>query len=142
MTSRDYLRQAYVIHQKIKALERHRADLRAGMYGIRSPSDMNPDVVQSSMSGDKYEKFIALIDDTDGKILKEIRRLRRKQYEIGCMISKVESVSGVILYRRHVMFETWEEIADGMGYSARHITRMYGQALKDFDAIYVLECPR
>lgn len=37
-----------------------------------------------------------------------------------------------VLIRRYLIGQHWAKIADEMGYSYRHITRIHGQALKNF----------
>ena len=37
-----------------------------------------------------------------------------------------------VLIRRYLIGQHWAKIADEMGYSYRHITRLHGQALKNF----------
>ena len=137
MTGREYLRQAFTIHQKILALERHRHQIRADMYGIRSPSDMNPDVVQSSITGDKLEKYMALIDEDERTIADELLKLHKKQDEIACMIDKVKNGRYYhVLYLRYVLCNTWKDISKVTGYAEHYLFKLHGKALRAFDEVY------
>lgn len=137
MTGKEYLRQAFLIHQKILALERHRQDLRADMYGVRSPSNMSPDIVQSSITGDKLEKYIALIDEDERRIADELIRLHDKQNEIAYMLEKLDNGRYYhVLYQRYILCNGWKRIAENMQYEIHYLFRLHGKALKAFEEIF------
>lgn len=137
MSAKEYLRQAFTIHQRILALERHRQQLRADMYGVRSPSDMSPDVVQSSITGDKLEKYIAMIDEDERNITDELIALHGKQDEIADMIAKVTNGRYYhVLYLRYVLCNSWKQIAKTTGYAEHYLFKMHGKALRAFGEVY------
>ena len=137
MTGKDYLRQAFEIHQKILTLERHRQQIRADMYGVKSPSNMSPDIVQSSITGDKLERYMAMIDEDERRIADELLKLRDKQQQIARMIDKVEkSQYKTILYQRYVICDSWKRIAETSHYNFQYLFNLHGRALKAFEEVY------
>ena len=137
MTAKEYLQQAYLISRQIKRLQARRIQLREDMFSLRSPSDINPDKVQTSLSGDNMIRLIAKVDQIDRAIEKECTRLMEKQTRIE---KEVESVpyeqQRDVLYRRYILFQRWEQIAVSMNVSLRHVYRIHGEALQTFSHMH------
>ena len=77
------------------------------------------------------------------ELIKE-RYLRIKTYQaIVRQIKRMKSRNeSDVLFYRYIKGLDWWEIAEKMGYSQRHITRIHGKALVHFELSKdVLECP-
>ena len=137
MTAKEYLRQIYIIDQKIGRLNRRREALRSDLFSVGSPAgQMNADRVQTSLSGDKMVKLIAQVDTLERDIVAEVKRLRRKQRQIARQIEAVEDDRyRTILHDRYVLCRKWEDIADTMGVDVRWVYRLHGMALQEFEKI-------
>ena len=140
--ARDYLQQAFFIHRRILTLERERQQIRADIYGVRSPSNMSADRVQSSITGDKLERLIAKVDEREREIVDELVRLETAKQTIRAQIGKVTGANDwetqmfrTILYHRHILFETWTEIFSFLHLERSRTFELYGQALKAFEEI-------
>lgn len=66
--------------------------------------------------------------ETD-KLLDEYNIVRRRAERFISSIS--DAAQREVLSRRYLMGQQWEEIADSMDYSVRHITRLHGLALQN-----------
>ena len=63
------------------------------------------------------------------RLFREFTAARKRTEEL---ISSVpDSVQREVLTRRYIIGQRWEEIAESMNYSVRHITRLHGIALKN-----------
>ena len=133
MTAKEYLRQIYIINNKIRRLEQERESIRADLFSVRSTTNYNADKVQTSASGDQMLRLIAKADKLERDIVSEIDRLVCLKASI---TREIEAVSDEtcrdLLFRRYVLLQSWEMIAVGMGYTIRHIYRMHGRALQLF----------
>ncbi len=137
MTTKEYLQQIYQAQQKIKRLERGREQLRANLYSIGSPSgDLSPDKVQSSITGDKMLKLIARVDALEKDIVIEIARLTGLIKKISAEIERIPNNRyRNLLHDRYILTWKWERIAVDMDVDIRHVYRLHGKALQEFEKI-------
>ena len=63
------------------------------------------------------------------RLLDEYNVVRRRAERLISSIS--DAAQREVLSRRYLMGQQWEEIADSMDYSVRHITRLHGLALQN-----------
>ena len=62
------------------------------------------------------------------RLFREFTAARKRTEEL---ISSVpDPVQREVLTRRYIIGQRWEEIAESMGYSRQHVTRLHGYALK------------
>ena len=143
MTAKCYLQQIWIINQKIKRLMMYREQLRQDMYSLHSPST-DGDRVQTSSTGDGMLRMIAKVDEAERDIVAETNRLLRKREAIIGQIDKLSELDikpenaekyKTLLFERHVMFWSWEEISKAMGYSERQIHRLKYEAWDAFSLV-------
>ena len=144
MTTKEYLRQIYILRNKIQRLKRRRDDMHDDLYSLGSPSGkMDVDKVQTSMSGDTMLRLIAKVDKMDRQIIREIEQLEAKKQRI---MRQVESMPDEqyrsVLYHRYVLCWKWSAIAEDMMLDERWIYRIHGQALKAFEKQFKLTSER
>lgn len=138
MKPKDYLQQIYITEKKIRRLQAYREQVRADLYSVRSPADMNVDRVQTSLSGDTMLKLIAKVDRIERRLEKEVKNLTFKRDRIVRQIERMPDITEQeILYKRHVECKPWHTIALEMSISERHIYRLYGKALNSFGSLYL-----
>lgn len=137
MTTKEYLQQIYKAEQKIKRLERGRQQLRANLYSIGSPSgQMSPDTVTSSIAGDRMERLIARVEEIEKDIVEEIGRLTELIRHISAQIERVPvNRYRNLLHERYILCRKWERIAVDMDVDIRHVYRLHGKALQEFEKI-------
>ncbi len=86
---------------------------------------------------DKVGKNAAKIADLEIRIDKEIDRLvDLKEQIMGIAALLKDNTSRAVIERRYILHETWEQIADKLGYTSRHITRLHNAAISDLEEIY------
>ena len=147
MTAKQYLQQSFRLNAKIDAdlLEVER--LRALATSVSSP-DLSQDRVQTGTVSDRIGNTVAKIIDLEREINAEIDRFVDLKREIRERIDKVASEDfRIILQKRYLNFQKWEQIAVDLNYTYRHVTRLHGEAIQAFHSLFpdefddVLECP-
>ena len=95
------------------------------------------DKVQTSNNSDSISDTVSKIMELEEKINTDIDELVELKSVARENIERMENdVEKVILYKRYFNNESFENIAVECGYSWRHIHRLHGEALKNFDKIY------
>ena len=143
MTAKEYLSKIQTYRQlmqtyadRIEELYHEASGLKAIVY--------DKDRVQVSPE-QKLEKIIAQIDV---EAQKYVRASTRYGTELRKRIEQIQRMGNnqhiKILTLRYIDGLRWEEIACKTHYSFRHVTRLHGQALAAFTALYqdVLQCPK
>ncbi|MGF3075725.1 DUF1492 domain-containing protein [Facklamia sp. P12945] len=135
MRAKDYLSQLFWIDDEIKALSMERETIFNLTLRRASITDMK---VQSSRGGRPDDVF-AQLSDYAIKIADKSDELTALKIKISELIDKVENKTSQTLLRyRYTIGYDWENVAKLMDYEVRHIYRLHGQALKDFQD--VMEC--
>lgn len=130
MTAKEYLRQAYIIDRKIKLDTEKLTEMRAVLYGrgVSCESDGSKHV----RSGNGFENALLRVMEQEEHLDAEIDQLTAKRLEIEKAIAAIPNeVQREVLTRRYLLYQKWEEIAEAMNYSERHIRRLHGYALKN-----------
>lgn len=137
MNTKEYLQQIRKADGKIKRMERSRQQLRANLYSIGSVTgEMSPDKVQSSSTEDAMLKLIAKVDELEREMIWTIDRQKRLIRKISMEIEQVpDERYKTILQCRYIMFWKWERIAVDMDLDIRHVYRLHGAALLEFEKI-------
>ena len=87
--------------------------------------------------------YAAQLDSLERKLLRE-----KNQLFIGYtkILDRINSLSSEnerdVLFYRYIKGLAWWEIAEKMGYSERHITRIHGEALAHFQMPKKERCPK
>ncbi len=135
MTAKEYLRQAYIIERRIKLDTERLSEMRSALYGrgLSCESDGSKHVCR----GNGFESALLRVMEQEERLDAEIDQLTAKRAEIEKAITAVPNeVQREVLTRRYLLYQKWEEIAEAMNYSRRHVIRLHGIALKD-----VPKCP-
>jgi len=144
MNAKNYLKQAFFLDQRINDSLQELERLRARAFSIGA-TPMSRDKMQSGKISDIVGDSVSAIVDLDAEINRKIDKYADKKREIEALIDRVfDEILKIILQKRYIHFKEWEQIAVDLGYTYRHTTRLHGEALQAFEAvyeIYVLECP-
>ena len=136
---KEYLR-GYRRHvRKLSRIEAELEELRTMKMAISVNNDGMPHGSgQSDMSG-----YAAELDQLERNLIRE-RDQRFKGYrEISGQIAKMKSENERdVLFYRYIKGLAWWEIAEKMGYSERHITRIHGEALAHIQMPEKERCPK
>ncbi len=130
MTSKEYLRQAYRLDQKINSDIEEVARLREMAGSISSP--VLGEKVQTSRSGDApfvrvVEKILAL----EEKINREINTLVDLKSQMRDVIAAVSDTDErMVLRYRYIHNLTWEQIGDELNADRTTVYRWHNMALR------------
>ena len=127
MTAKEYLSQAYRLDQRIDAKIAQVAslnDLATKCTATLTGMPRNPNRGSSTMAD-----AVCKIIDLQQEINEDIDRLVDLKREIVAVIKAVENTEyQILLEKRYLSFQTWEQIAVDMGYSIQHIYRIREKA--------------
>ena len=135
METRDYLNQINRYDRMIQNKFLEIAQFRALTRSISSVACKER--VQSSSEFDKIGNSIAKLNAMEESLADMIDEYIRKKDVIVSQIDGIENEEHYsLLFSRYVEKKTFEKIAYEMNYSFRHITRLHGRALKEFEKKY------
>lgn len=148
MTTKEYLSQAYrlddEINTKLESLERLKSI-------AEKMTSVNSGMPHGSSDPHSKEDVLIKIADMDAEITADIDRLVDLKREITRKINSVDDqTQRIVLYKRYINHERWEQIACDTNYDMRQVTRIHGRALQSVgkkmeeidNAIQsVLKCP-
>lgn len=134
MTTKQWLKQARGIDREINALMEARQQELSRLLSVTAKLSSDP--VSGSKDPHKFDRIAELdelinrkIDDlvsVKAEIINGIYRLRDGRYR-------------TILLEYYVNMKTFAQIAEDMGKSERHITRLHGHALIALGGVYAKE---
>ena len=136
MTIKGYLQQAQLIDEEINGKLEQVAELRDMATNVTS---MMTDMPRSaSHNVHKLEDTITKLMDLEMEVDADIDRLVDLKKEIMVAINKMPSQEQrVLLTKRYMQNEPWENIAVEMGYSLRSVYRLHGEALQNAEKLKV-----
>lgn len=143
MTVKEYLKQAMYLDALINSKVRQAEHLRSLTTKVTTTySDQG---VSSEHDNKRLEKTIAKIIDLEREINDDIDTLIDLKIEITAIISQVTDIKQrLILEKRYLDFESWEQISCDLKYDIRHIRRLHNESIKKISekmSENVLECP-
>ena len=90
----------------------------------------------SDHAPDRLADAVAKIVDLKAEINRDIDRLVDKKRDIAAKLGKLtDRRYYAVLFRRYLLFETFEKISCEMNYSWRHVCSLHGQALEAFQKV-------
>ncbi len=136
---KKYLREYRGHVRRIKRIEEELAELQAMKMSISINIDGMPHGSgQSDMSG-----YAAQLDSLERNLIGERDQRFAGYTEISSRIMELSSENERdVLFYRYIKGFAWWEIAEKMGYSERHITRIHGEALAHFQMPKKERCPK
>ena len=135
MGSKEFLNKIRCIDMMINCKLEQVAELRSML--LPGAIRYDKDKVQTSNNADSISDTVSKIMELEEKINTDIDELVELKSVARENIERMENdVEKVILYKRYFNNESFENIAVECGYSWRHIHRLHGEALKNFDKIY------
>lgn len=138
MTAKEYLQQLHKASVIIDQRVQEKTDLRARLSGIGSV-DYSKERVQTGFPGGaRYEREIIRIIDLENEIdclLDEYVELKHK------IIGQLHDLNNAdqikILYKRYVLYEKFEQIADDLNFSVRNVYKVHDRGLQEFQEIHL-----
>ena len=129
MDVKEYLSQAYRIDQRINSKLEQVMSLRA-LLG-KATGTLTGAPKAATPNPHSMEDTICKMVDMEHEINADIDTLVDLKTEIMTCIKRVENPEyQTLLELRYLCFKPWEEIADQLGYTQRHMLRMHDLALE------------
>lgn len=129
MTVKEYLSQAMLLDRRIKN-KKKRLDVIRSQVSCTSPR-FTDEPKRQGVSTSSVERISMSIIELEECIEGEIIELTRLQKEISLAISAVNNPTyESILEMRYLLYYSWDQIIQDMGYSRRHVFKLHGEALK------------
>lgn len=134
MTKKQYLRQGYKIRQEIKIQRDILIELENNLDNVKS-FDYSKEKLQGGMIQDDtvmIEKINRILEVQE--IIKEKEaELKRLQANLYLEINRLTNTNEkILLQARYILNETWEQIAERVGYSVAQTHRIHKSALENF----------
>lgn len=134
MTKKQYLRQGYKIRQELKIQRDILIELENNLDNVKS-FDYSKDKLQGGPIQDDtvmIEKINRILEVQE--IIKEKEaELKRLQANLYLEINRLSNTNEkILLQARYVLNETWEQIAERLGYSVTQTHRIHRSALENF----------
>lgn len=130
---RSFLEQAYRIDQRINCKIEQVSALRS--LAAKATSTITDMPGSPNRNVHRMEDIVLKIVDLEAEINADIDELVDLKAEIMKLIKKVESIDGrLVLEKRYLCFEKWEQIAVEMGFSTRQVYRVHDKALEEMAA--------
>lgn len=138
MTTHEYLSQVTGIENSIKGKAEEVRRLRDIAYSI-SGLELNPDKVQTSVTGSKIENAVTKLVDYERELNDKLLTLVELDRTIKEQIDSIDDGKGKyrdILYGIYVCDRSKSRQAREMGLSFRTVLRIYEKAMKSFERKY------
>ncbi len=143
MTVKEYLKQAMYLDALINSKVCQSEHLRN--LATKVTTTYSDQGVSSEHDNKRLEKTIAKIIDLEREINDDIDTLIDLKIEITAIISQVTDMKQrLILEKRYLDFENWEQISCDLNYNIRHVRRLHNEGIKKISEKMsgnVLECP-
>lgn len=135
MTAKQYLQEYRRCKVRIRKLREQIREINDLMDGLNSPQ-VDGDRVQSSHNpdtiGDNIAKKSDLVEALELEIFVAIGVMKK----IEGTIDQIYNVDyQMVLQKRYIGLETWEDIAEEMHYSARWVLMLHGRALQEVEKL-------
>ena len=134
MTALTFLSQGYKLELQVQSKLQQIADLRALATQVRSYSDQEP--VSHTRDVTAMQSTVAKIVEEEETLNARIDALVDAKREIREVIDCVEDVTlRLILEKRHLLFQPWDEIAIDLGITSRWAKDRHREALKAVERV-------
>ncbi len=134
MTGREYMETIRKVKREIRMImddiERETV-LAAGVKAIR----YDVDKVQTSPAGDRMADIIARITEDTDRLNERISYLLDLEETARRILVNLRDESARVLELHYLDGLSWVAISERMGYSDKHVFKLYDRALQEFDEI-------
>jgi len=132
MTAKEFLFQGFSLDRLIQNDMFEIERLRALAESIPSTLIIG-NKIQTNVQNDRVCNIVAKIIDLSNQVNKDINEYIELKQVIRKSIKRVQNLElRLILSRRYVNLEKWEEIALDLGYSYQWVLKLHGKALSEF----------
>ena len=134
MTAKEYLSQARHLDARIDAKIKQVSYLNG--LAVNATSALNGMPHSPNKGTSRMANIVEKIVDLQAEINADIDELVDLKREISAMIKSVPDTNQqTVLEKRYLCFESWEQIAIGMGFSLHYLYKVHAAALDFCDEI-------
>ena len=139
MTALEFLSQAYMLDQQIQTKMHQLSSLRSLSESMHSFRASEP--VSHTKNVTMLEDAVIKIMEAEQELNAEIDRLVDLKQEIRDVIAEVQDLTlRLILEKRHLLFQSWKEIAIDLEISSRWAKDRHKEALKVVERVLEERC--
>lgn len=134
MNGRDFIRQPFIIQQKIDVISRQIEDSREAAEKITS--ELSDDVVSRTRNVHSMEDKIVNIVALQARLDSLKDQLQASVYSVRCVIDAVypeDDMHNLVLKSRHLRFNPWTAIAIRTDMTERRVLQMNDEAISAID---------
>ena len=136
MTAKEFLNELINIDKMVDCKLGQIMKLRGRLTSIGCATDSER--VQTSLKGDKITDTIAKIVELERLVNDDIDKLTEYKLKAREMIEEMENtIEKIVLYKRYFQCESFEQIAIECNYSWRQVHRIHGNALINFEKVFM-----
>ena len=130
MTAKEYLAQAFRLDQRINSKLEQVSKLRS--MAMKATGSFQAERISGTKQHSPMESSLVKVIDLEYEINDDIDRLVDLKREMATLIERVNDPSQrLLLEMRYLCGNTWEDIAQKMGYDLRWVYRLHGKALQE-----------
>ena len=132
MNAKEFLSQAFRLDQRINSKLEQVSKLRN--LSMKASGLRLAERISGTKEHSLMESALVKMIDLEYEINADIDRLVDLKREMATLIERVNDPSQrLLLEMRYLCGNTWEDIAQKMGYDLRWVYRLHGKALQEFD---------
>lgn len=128
MTAKEFLRQYGEAERVAKRLKTEYIQELEQIDAIKSPMNTDGMPHGTGISRIVEQRAVRLSEKAERYKDAQIEAMRKRQ-EVFDVIWNVPDLKGQILYERYINLRTWEDVADTVHVSLRHVHRLHGEVL-------------
>ena len=137
MTAKEYLRQLWQLDREIDIKYKELEQLRASI-GIRAMRQ--GDAISSGDTSDPVQATVMRIIKMEDCLNRRIDKLIDLREKITEQINGMDNRTyRCILTCRYILMQSWDDVAESMGYDRRYCFKIHGRALQAFYKQYLKE---
>ena len=134
MNAKEYLSQAFRLDQRINSKLEQVSKLRN--LSMKASGLRLAERISGTKEHSLMESALVKMIDLEYEINADIDRLVDLKREMATLIERVNDPSQrLLLEMRYLCGNTWEDIAQKMGYDLRWVYRLHGKALQEFEMV-------
>lgn len=131
MTAKEYLQQYKALTIRVQILQETIEQLRTEAESVH----VNLDGMPHTQGNKTWEEIVIKLADCESELSDEMSALWSRRMEIINTIGMLDHRHQLLLHKRYIEDERWEQIAYEMHITWRHCHRIHGRALAELEKI-------
>lgn len=132
MTAKEYLQQYKALTIRVQMIQETIEQLRTEAESVSINLDGMP---KGKNKNDRMERLAVRLAEYESELSDEMSALWSKRMEIIHNIGMLDHRHQLLLHKRYIDNESWEQIAYEMHITWRHCYRLHGRALSELEKI-------